>query len=175
MTNQEMIDKIVEKSGITREQAEQALEMHSWDLLDAMIYVEQNYKNKTENTSSVFSSFSDAPKGTESSTQNFEVNEQKRSAEDKKSFGITIQAIVNFLTVNGLTIYHNEREITTIPLIVWAILFFSSISSLVVVMLVSMLFNVRYSFSGKLSGSKANKALFEIYTFVQSIKRTILS
>ena len=55
MTNQEMVDKIVEKSGITREQAEQALEMHGGDLLEAMIYVERMYKTQGGQTSSSFS------------------------------------------------------------------------------------------------------------------------
>ena len=166
MTNQEMVDKIAEKSGITREQAVQALEMHSWDLLDAMIYVEQTYKNKTEN----YASFSDTPKGTEGNSQNFHFNEQKHDAENGRQFGQNLKKIIDFLVSDGITIYHNEKEVAAIPLIVWVVLLCSSVSTLVLVMFVTMFCNVRYSFSGKLGGSKVNKLLFEIYMFVQTIK-----
>jgi len=171
MTNQEMVDKIVEKSGITREQALQALEMHSWDLLDAMIYVEQTYKNKTES----YASFSDIPKGTEGKSQSFDFNEQKQYADNGRTFGQNLKKIIDFLAADGITIYHNQKEVTTIPLIVWVVLLCSSVSTLVLVMFVTMFCNVRYSFSGKLGGSKVNKLLFEIYMFVQTLKGKMFS
>ena len=193
MTNNEMVDKIVEKSGITREQAEQALEMHGGDLLDAMIYVERTYKNG--NASSSFSTNANDSAYTASEPQpvnfnaqaytnpnpgfnqgSFNVNEQKNPSINGKSFGDTVKEILNFLVNNGISIYYNEKELVTIPILVWVILFFSSISTLVMVMFITMFFNVRYSFKGsELGNSKINGAMSSIYMFVQSLKARIFS
>ena len=43
MTAEQMIGKIVSRTGVTREQAREALEKFNGDLLDAMIYVERTY------------------------------------------------------------------------------------------------------------------------------------
>lgn len=188
MTNQEMVDKIVEKSGITREQAEQALEMHGGDLLEAMIYVERMYKTQGGQTSSSFSTAAQPQTsyqteqpfaGSEQQTYTnanpgFNVNEQKKTGFDEKQFGVTLKQIVNFLVNNGITIHHNETELATIPIIVWIVVFFSSISSLVVLMFISMFFNVRYSFSGsELNNPTLNGAMSAMYAFVQNLKGRI--
>lgn len=190
MTNQEMVDKIVEKAGITREQAEQALEMHGGDLLEAMIYVEKTYMAQNDFSSSSFSTNSNTSVNTEPGSQpadfnqqaytnsqpNFNFNEQKKPSVDGKVIGGMVKKILNFLVNNGITIYHNEKEFVTIPIIVWVILFFSSISSLVVLMFITMFFNVRYSFSGRdFDNSKINGVMAEIYTFVQNLKVRIFS
>lgn len=195
MTNQEMVDKIVEKSGITREQAEQALEMHGGDLLDAMIYVERTYKNGNDSASSSFStnvndSANTAPNqqsvnfhqqsynapNTNFTQGNFNVNEQKNSEFVGKTFGDTVKEIINFLVNNGITISHNEKELATIPIIVWVVLFFSSISSLLLLMFITMFFNVRYSFKGSELGTpKINGVMSGIYMFVQNLKAKMFS
>ena len=41
MTNQEMVDLLQEKAGVSREEAQEALEQSNWDLLDAVLYLEQ--------------------------------------------------------------------------------------------------------------------------------------
>ena len=192
MTNQEMVDKIVEKSGITREQAEQALEMHGGDLLDAMIYVERTYKNQNDFSSSSFSTNTNDSAYTVPNPQpadfnkqayttpnfnqnNFNVHE-KKSDINGKSFGDTLKVIINFLVNNGITISYKEKEFVTIPIIVWLILFFSSISSLAVLMLITMFFNVSYSFKGsELGKPKINRVMSNIYMFVQNFKARILS
>ncbi len=195
MTNKEMVDKIVEKSGITREQAEQALEMHGGDLLDAMIYVERTYKNGNASASSSFStnaadSSYNAPEpqpvnfnqqeytnpNSGFNQGSFNVNEQKNTGSNGKSFGDTVKEILNFLVNNGISIYHNEKELVTIPILVWLVLFFSSISTLLMIMFITMFFNVRYSFKGsELGNSKINGAMSSIYMFVQSLKARIFN
>ena len=195
MTNKEMVDKIVEKLGITREQAEQALEMHGGDLLDAMIYVERTYKNGNDYASSSFSTNANYSAHTAPEQQSvnfnqqaytnpntgfnqggFNVNGQKNPSLNAKSFGDTVKEILNFLVNNGISIYHNEKELVTVPILVWLVLFFSSISTLVMVMFITMFFNVRYSFKGsELGNSKINGAMSGIYMFVQSLKARIFS
>jgi len=192
MTNKEMVDKIVEKSGITREQAEQALEMHGGDLLDAMIYVERTYKNQNGFSSSSFSTNTNNSANTAPNPQpanfnnqaytnpnfnqnNFNVHE-KKSDINGKTFGDTMKVIINFLVNNGITISYKEKEFVTIPIVVWLILFFSSISSLAVLMLITMFLNVSYSFKGnELGKPKINRVMSNIYMFVQNFKARILS
>lgn len=195
MTNKEMVDKIVEKSGITREQAEQALEMHGGDLLDAMIYVERTYKNQNDFSSSSFSTNTGNSSYTDQDTQpvgsnrqpytapdssfnqnSFNVNEHKESSFNGKVFGDTVKDILNFLIGNGITISYKGKEFITVPIIVWVILFFSSISSLLVVMFITMFFNVSYSFKGnELGNSKINGVMSNIYMFAQNLKARIFS
>ncbi len=183
MTNQEMVDKIVNKSGITREQAEQALEMHDGDLLEAMIYVEKTYQQKSETSSSSFTTNPNAAfnsdadqQANNNAAQNFNVNEEKTSGYDREAIGGIVKKIIDFVVSNCITIMYNENEVATIPLIVWIVLFFSSISTLVVLMFIAMFFNVRFSFSGKdLGNDKANRVMSDIYTFVQNLKLRVMN
>ena len=181
MTNQEMVDKIVEKAGITREQAEQALEMHGGDLLDAMIYVERTYKNGNVFSSSNFSTsanesvFTDSNQQSYNNNDSFNVNE-KKSDINGKDFGDTVEKIRNLLINNGIAISYKGKEFVTVPIIVWLILFFSSISSLAALMLITMFFDVSYSFKGnELGNPKINRVMSNIYIFVQSMKTRIFS
>ena len=50
MERVEMIEKLMEKTNVTREEAEKALEKVNWDLLDAIIYVERSKKEAEESS-----------------------------------------------------------------------------------------------------------------------------
>ena len=175
MTNQEMVDKIVSKSGITREQAEKALELNNGDLLDAMIYVERTYSTYAGSAQAHSQQqqphFEQNDYSGGAQYSQFNVDEQKFEHKKSGAVGALFKKLLNVSVSNGITIYYKESEIVTIPLLVWIILFFSSVSTLAAIMFITMFFDVRYSFSGKeLGKDKVNRVMADIYDFVQSLK-----
>ena len=174
MTNSEMIEKIVSKSGITPQQAEEALRLNNWDLLDAMIYVERTYGQHNNANSSYYTTFNAGNAGADFN-QGFDgINEQKYGV-DGNSFSDVIRKLFRKSVRNGIAIVNNGRDVVTIPLLLWIIFILSSFSSVLLLMLVSMFFNVNYRFKGSdLEGSKLNNVFNIVYDFVQNLKKSIL-
>ena len=173
MTNQEMVDKIVNKSGITREQAEKALEINNGDLLDTMIYVEKTYMNGNSNTSSSYSTNSETTFNGQPAPE-FNFSEEKNNCVSGNNTVESGKRVISFLTENGAAIYYNEKQLAVIPLIIWLIAIFSGVGTLILVMFVSMFFNVRYELTGKsFAKSPLNKNLNDIYAYIQRLKGNI--
>ncbi len=168
MTNTEMVDKIVQKSGVTREQAEDALIKNNWDLLDAMIYVEKNYSTQNNTASSQYSTYTKNEQDYQSGNNSFNIEGEK----DKVSN--FLERVCRCLFHDQLVISHNGKDIIPIPIIVFIIILLSSISSILVIMLISMFFNVKYYFRGQeLGNEKVNGIMDQIYDFVQKIKADV--
>ncbi len=174
MTNAEMIEKIVSKSGVTPQQAEDALIRNNWDLLDAMIYVERTYGQQNAANASHYSTYN-AGNSNVGNNQGFDGFDEQKPGFDGKSVGEVLKNIFQKSVRNGIAIVHNEREIATLPLLVWIIFILSSCSSVLLLMLVCMFFNVNYRFKGNdLGGSKINGVFDFVYDFVQNLKKNIL-
>lgn len=172
MTNTEMIDKIVQKSGITREQAEDALAKNNWDLLDAMIYVERNYSQQASSSSSSYSTYNG---GYNQNPQSFRFDEKQKTQSGSFDGEGVLKKLWEFLVRNSLVISRNGRDIAALPVIVWAVLLLSSFSSILVIMLLTMFFDVKYYFRGQQLGTDAvNGVMDSIFNLVQKVKKSIL-
>lgn len=168
MTNQEMVDKIVNKSGITREQAEQALEMNNGDLLDTMIYVEKTYMNNSSSSSSY--STNNEPQFNGQPAPEFNFSEQKENCVNGNNTAETGRRIISLLTENGAAIFYNEKQVAVIPLVIWLIAIVSGVGTLIAVMLVSMFFGVRYELTGnRIANTSLNKGLNDLYAYIQRL------
>lgn len=167
MTNTEMIDKIVEKSGITKEQAEDALAKNNWDLLDAMIYVERTYSQQSSS-----SSYSTYNGGYNQNPQGFD-EKPKTQSDDFDGRGI-LRKFWHILARNDIVISRGGKDIVALPVIVWALLLFSSYSSILLLMLITMFFDVKYYFRGQELGTNTvNGVADSIFNLVQKVKKSI--
>lgn len=168
MTNTEMIDRIVEKSGITKEQAEDALAKNNWDLLDAMIYVERTYSQQ-----SGASSYSTYNGGYNQNPQGFD--EKPKTQSDDFDGRRMLRKFCHMLTRNDIVISRNGKDIVALPVLVWALLLLSSFSSILLLMIITMFFGVKYYFRGQELGTDTvNGAADSIFNLVQKVKKSIL-
>ena len=180
MTNAEMVEKIVNRTGITAEQAEEALKKYDWDLLEAMIYVEQTYVQKSDSASS----FTTNQPAAEPQNPNFSddgkfnINEEKQPRSEDSSnrnFGKTLKYLINISLSNTISVIHNGNEVLTVPVLVLIILMFSSISTVFMVMFIAMFFDVSYCFKGsELGNDRFNGVLSRIYAFAQNLKSILV-
>lgn len=170
MTNTDMIDKIVQKSGITREQAEDALNKNNWDLLDAMIYVERNYQT-TDQSATSSSQYSTYTK----KEQNFQpTNDPYAQNEGKDKITELLEKLCNCLVNDRLVISRNGKDILPLPIIIFVLLLISSFSAILVIMIISMFFDVKYYCRGQLLGNDDVNGVFDqLFNFVQKLKREI--
>lgn len=174
MTNSEMIEKIVGRLGVTPAQAEEALQRNSWDLLDAMIYAERTYGQQNNANASHYTTYN-ANNANVGNNGNFGGFDERKSGFDRKSAREVFHNLFRKSLHNGIAVMYNGNEIATVPIIVCIILILSSCSSVLLVMLIWMFFNVSYRFKGnELGGSKLNEVLDGVYDFVQNLKKSIL-
>lgn len=176
MTNSEMVERIVKKSGITREQAEEALEKNNNDLLDAMIYVERTYSSGRTDDSSHYSTYEREPSGADYSQaphSGFTGFDYSKSAAEDKGFEEAVKSCMKTAVKNGISVSYKGKEVFSLPLLIWIIAFFSSASTLFWVMIISMFFDVRYHVKGvTFNSEKANVFMDKVYGFVNSIKNS---
>lgn len=174
MTNSEMIEKIVSRLGVTPQQAEEALQKNNWDLLDAMIYAERTYGQQNNANASHYTTYN-ANNTNVVNNGDFSGFDERKSCFDRKSAKDVFHNLFRKSLCNGIALVYNGNEIVTIPILVWIFVILSSCSSVLLLMLISMFFNVSYRFKGsELGGSRFNKVFDEVYDFVQNLKKSIL-
>lgn len=169
MTDMEMIEKLSSKAGVTHSEAEEALIKSDWDILDAMLYLE---KNKGVGSITASTGYS-----TSQNTQQYDEEKSEPKAGfsgDNSKLRYYLNIGVNWGLKNTIVISRKEKEIIDIPIIFFIVMLIFSISTILVLMLIGMLFDISYSFSGPQLGNKnLNRFMTGIYDFVQSFKRQI--
>lgn len=176
MTAEQMIGKIVSRTGVTREQAREALEKFGGDLLDAMIYVERTYGQAAQ-TAQPVQDAQPAQDNAQAASQT-EVNDKKeapaaptapqfdwRGAWDK---------VRTVLVNNSLVIYHEGKEIANVPVLFCLIALLISVNSILIIAFGALFFGVSYRFRGpQLGNAKVNFALDTLYGMAQTLKNQI--
>ena len=168
MDNFEKVEKLRERAEVSYEEAKAALEENGWDLLDAMVALEK--KGKTE-----------SPKQQRYSTS-YEQQEElipvvetvKKQQKDQPRIGRTIgnmfRRFFQICRDNTLCIDHRERNVARLPLLVVVILLLCFWKLVLPVVLISLLFGVRYSFEGKDDLNKANAFMESAGDMAESLK-----
>jgi hypothetical protein len=142
MDNFEKVEKLREHANVTYEEAKNALENSNWDILDAMIYLEQNGKVK----------------GPEKSSYTTQTENIKIEVEDKKPEGKakgTLRKFWNWClkwikrgNANSFCVDRYDREVVKMPINLLIILILCSASTVFWVLLILLFFNFRYHFEG---------------------------
>lgn len=142
----EMIEKLMDKTNVTYEEAKEALEACNWDILDALLYLEKAGKAQ-------------APEQAVYTTK-MEEKEEPVKEEDTKSYGS--ETLVNTLKKLGawcirmiqignrnfLKISHKEKEVMDIPLTVAVIAVLAAPPFVLGLAIVGVFCECSYSFYG---------------------------
>ena len=168
MDNFEKVEKLKEKANVSYEEAKQALENSNWDILDAMIYLEQNGKVK-------------GPEQTSYTTQ----NEQRTigvepEPENRASFGDLLNRFGKWCVRwvekgnrNSFCVEKQNREIFRVPITLLVVLLFFAFWVVLPLMIVGLFFNMHYHFAGPDIRSvdiDINKAMDGAASAAESIK-----
>lgn len=165
MTHFEMVEKLCEKANVSYEEAKAALEAAQWDLLDAVVLLEQEGRIKKETASH--------------STQETPVEEE--TEKKKTGRGHDVRKLWNlFLKLlkigneNDLVVSHKGKQVFSVPVTVVVVLLIFSNLFLLLAMAVSMFFGVRYSFRGEhLGKDSVNNAMNRAADMAESMKESV--
>ena len=170
----EKVEKLVEKAGVSYEDAKAALDKADGDLLDAMILLEKEGKAKAPEQSSYSTKYDQqaqyvsVEETVENDRKSYTKEEQRRERKEKVRSGF--DKIKDFVTKNYLLIKKNGELLVKLP--VWAmilILVFAWHISIIAI-IVSLFFGVTYSFKGEADMSVANNVMDKASSAAEKVK-----
>lgn len=142
MDNFEKVEKLREHANVSYEEAKQALENSNWDILDAMIYLEQSGKVHGPEQSSYT---------TQTEKVKIEVDEKEcrtSFSDNCKRFGNWILRMVEKGNNNSFCVERDNREIFRVPITLLVVLLIFAFWVVVPLLVIGLFFNVRYQFAG---------------------------
>ena len=151
----EKVEKLVQKAGVSYEEAKAALDASNGDLLDAMIMLERAGKTAGPQKSTYSTRYEDQ-------TQYVSVTEriEQGNEAEGESAGQKIKEILgriwHVLSRNFLAICRSGETLIKLPLWVALIILFASWFTVLVVVVVSLFFGCRYRFVGEADMQAAN-------------------
>ena len=170
------VEKLVEITGASYEDARNALRACDGEMVDSMVYLEKLGKvTKYSNGTKVDPRF--APISAEEIAA-AEARREARRAEVKarcekttSAFGEFVRKAVRFLTHNKITITKDGKEFASVPLIVALIIASVSFGFAIVCVFVSMMFGYEYSFTGETNLDAANRILTQAGGAAEHVKK----
>lgn len=171
-----LVKKLQDKTNINYEEAKKALENNNWDILDAMLYLE----NKGEIRKPLVSIFyTNEYKDTYNNKGNLPYMDEdsNNSNSRKNNFQGIFEAICKAIdTCNNIfiEIKRNDKVFLKIPLTVLIVLFFFAFWIVIPLMIVSLLFDIEFFVSSKnVDTDKINKLFRDISKNAKDIKEKI--
>lgn len=169
MEKLKLVDKLREKTNISYEEAKIVLENNNWNILDALLYLEESGRVKKPSVSIFYTNeakYSEVSK----EIRNNEENKYKNN----KSFQGVFESICKFIdTCNNIFIEIKKKDkvFLKIPLTVVAILSFFMFWIIIPLIVVGLFFDIEfYVYSNRVNAGKVNKVLSEISENVKVIK-----
>ncbi len=169
----EMTEKLREKVNVSYEEAKAALEANDWDLLEAIIYLE----NRGKHPYNSHEEKADADRRAENRSE--EQAKERRKEREKQVSGV-LQGIIGFLTKllqkgmhNSLEVYHNDNRILSIPIVFLVLLLIFGFWFIIPILIIALFFGLRYKFAGQDINPKVNNAMDKVADKAESIKDDI--
>jgi hypothetical protein len=154
MTQLEMVEKLREMANISFEEAKNTLERNNWDMLDAAIELEKTGRTvKTSNSYTTGGEF-----------KNNEGNLVPCGRHEDSGFKKLWSWIISLLKksiVNKFEIQHDGETILIIPVLLLILLLFIAPYTVIIVLVIGLLFRLRYSFRGEDLGKKEVNDVFD--------------
>lgn len=167
MDNFEKVEKLRERANVTYEEAKQALENSNWDILDAMIYLEQVGKVHGPEQSSYT---------TQTEKIKIEVNEKECKStfsDNLKRFEDWCLGLIDKGNNNSFCVERDNKEVFRMPITLLVVLLVFSFWVVVPLLVIGLFFNMRYQFIGPDVRSvdiDINKAMDSAAEAAESIK-----
>ena len=168
MDNLEKVEKLRERANVTYGEAKAALEENNWDLLDAMVALEKAGKTDGPRQEQYSTSY-DQQEEYIPVIQKVQEQEERQPRPGKTIGG----AIRNFLRIcrdNSFCINHHDTNLVRLPLIAAVVILLFTWKAAIPIMLVALLFGVRYSFEGKDDLKEANAFMESAGNAAESLK-----
>ena len=169
MEQLEKVEKLRERANVSNEDAKMALEKSNWDLLDAMVLLEQLGKVEAPNNTSYSTSYEEQP-------QYLSVPDTIKSQETSGCDGFSkLKKIIKKLwkksKENYFCVTRKNEEIIKMPVWVFVIILLCAWELSLAVMVVALFFGCRYSFCGKDDLSGINDVMDKAGNFADKVKQ----
>lgn len=177
MDNLEKVEKLKEKANISYEEAREILEKCDWDLLEAVIELENMGKIKTDFTSEYStkgSDSSDNPKNPQEVAESYQ-NYQQHKNENEKGFFSTLWDAVKFVAKKGcenkFVIKRHKETVFDIPVLLLVLLLIPFFWLIIILAAAGLFFGFSYSFSGPdLGKEKVNSVMDKATQMAEDLK-----
>ncbi len=172
----EQVEKLVEKTGVSYSEAKAALEQANGDMLDALIYLEEQGKIRKEtakNDNAAFNTYT--TNRTYTSGEHKESKTAENFKETTKSFGEWLKSIFDKGNSNYLEMYRDGERKFSLPVTVFVILLIFGFWIVLPLMIVALFFNCRFRFSGNELGKESvNNAMGKATDIADGIKSEVV-
>ena len=168
MTNEQKVELLKEKAGISCEEAKEALEQANWDLLDAVLLLEKADKARMEG-----GAYSTQSEKEEDVAQPKQKHAGGRDA--VRWLGQAIRKLVRIGNANQFIITRNDKELLALPVTAFAILLICLFWAAAVILIVGLFCGLRYSFRGPNLGKQTiNDAMNRAADVAESVKEDLM-
>ena len=155
MDNMQMVEKLREYADVTYEEAKAALDEANGDLLEAVILLERQGKTKKPEQSTYTTKAEEQPQY-QDVRERIEQQEKKASDGFGRKTGRAVKKVVNILRRNFFQVTRSDNLLFQMPVWVFALILLFFWETVIPVMLISLFFGVRFSFTGEDDLSSAN-------------------
>lgn len=173
-----LVDRLKEKADISYEEAKSALESNNWDILEAMMYLENLGKVKKPEVSEFYTneykgSYSNASGGSILEIDNYKENRNSRGKNDFQGIFEAICKVIDTGNNIFLEVSRRGSSLIKLPLTVMILLLFFAFWFIIPLMIVGLFFEIEFSISSKRFSSnkidKINKIFKELSDGAQDI------
>lgn len=183
--NLELVEKLVEKTGLSYGEAKQALERTDWDILEAIIQLEAQGKVHSGKTAQYSTNCENSDsQETQQNQQNQQNKHGKQSKQSKdssnsgesfkkasKNFGDFMKEIFDKGNKNSLVMHRNDEKKIELPVTAFVVLLIFCFWVIIPLMIVALFFGCRFSFSGtELGKDSVNSAMGKATDIADNIK-----
>lgn len=151
MEQLEKVEKLREKTGVTYDEAKNALEANNWDILDAIVYLENQGKIKSPNMSS-YSTKAETSQEFQRASRNYEDSSSRMTfGEMVDKFFKWCGKIIKKGCDNFFEVRKDGRNIMSMPVIVLVILLCVAFWVTLPLLVIGLFCGFKYSFRGDIA------------------------
>ncbi len=180
MDKLKLVDKLRDKANISYEEAKSALENNNWDILDAMVYLENRGKVKKPELSGFHTNEYKESYGSPGEVVKVREAEESNSSKGKNDFEGIFEAICKAIdTCNNIFLEIKRRGnlLLKLPLTVLILLLFFAFWIIIPLMLLGLFFDIEFLVSTKRVNTdkidKINKVFRKMSEYAKDIKRKL--
>lgn len=174
-----LVEKLREKTGITYEDAKRVLEINNWDILDSILYLEEQGKVKRPSVSIFYTNEYNENYEDEDQQFNFQEVKKDNNYKSNNNFEGIFEAICKVIdTCNNIfiEIMGKNNFFLKLPLTVVIVLLIFGFWILIPLVVIGLFLDIKFSVeSKKVNTDKTNDILSKISKEVQNIKSKIKS
>lgn len=179
--NLELVEKLVEKTGLSYGEAKQALEKTDWDILEALIQLEAQGRINGGKTAQYTTSSTNNSQQYQQNQQNQQYQQNSQSEKKStagenfkkttKSLGEWLKSVFDKGNKNSLVMHKNDEKKLEIPVTAFVVLLIFCFWVIIPLMIVALFFGCRFSFSGNELGKESvNSAMGKATDIADNIK-----